>query len=378
MAAPPQTGMEKAEMKQLLNKAAPDNPINFAFAQGKEPAFALLKMDKMKNPKACDKIIAEEFKDSKNSRWGTLIIDPAVNSSLVRFTVNKAVSGMAKRLTKTLKGTGYNQVEIVLEDGTLVDGAKDEEEEGEAQADGASTAPPAPPPPPPPPPAPAPPAAAPTLSLGELQKELMALVPRIAPTAGDNAALKAEWMKLAGDANGNLKANDLTLAATTIKLLGDKLRGGAAGQSSTAKAAASSAPPPGTAAGAVVYAKSRLAWIAARQRMTSDIEKLRSELANTYKDAGLAAEVEKSYHSVVAPLLESLDESLADKLDDATNATDPTQRAKLVAEAREIMVRYEEALKNPVIADLDGNPFVPLTIQKTLSATLTGLSAAIR
>ena len=81
---------------------------------------------------------------------------------------------------------------------------------------------------------------------------------------------------------------------------------------------------------------------------------------------------------MVAPLLESLDESLADKLDEATNATDATKRAALIAEAREIMTKYQAALSNPVIADLDNNPFVPLSIQKTLSATLTGLSAAIR
>src|SRR5262245_34870787 len=119
MAAAPTTGMEKAEMKQLLNKAAPDHPVNFAFGLGKDTAVALLKMDRMKNPKACDKMLTDHFPDAKNSRWGTVVVDDA--TSLVKFTVNKAVSGMAKRLSKTLKGTGYAKVEILLEDGTVVE-----------------------------------------------------------------------------------------------------------------------------------------------------------------------------------------------------------------------------------------------------------------
>ena len=127
MAAPPETGMEKAEMKQLLNKAAPDNPINCAFAQGKDQAVALLMMHKTKNPKACEKMLSEAFSDAKNARWGTAIVDPEDNASKVKFIINKAVSGMAKRLVKTLKGTGYNRVEIMLEDGTVVEGANEEE-----------------------------------------------------------------------------------------------------------------------------------------------------------------------------------------------------------------------------------------------------------
>ena len=34
--AAPTTGMDKAEMKQLLHKATAEHPLNFAFAQGKD------------------------------------------------------------------------------------------------------------------------------------------------------------------------------------------------------------------------------------------------------------------------------------------------------------------------------------------------------
>ena len=81
----------------------------------------------------------------------------------------------------------------------------------------------------------------------------------------------------------------------------------------------------------------------------------------------------------MAPLLERLDESLADRLDEAANATDPAERARLVAAARASIAQYQAVLASePLIADLDDNPFVPLSIQKTLTATLTALAAAVR
>jgi len=50
-----------------------------------------------------------------------------------------------------------------------------------------------------------------------------------------------------------------------------------------------------------------------------------------------------------------------------------------VQQARAIMQRYEAYVANePLIAKLDTNPFVPVAIQKTLTATLTALSNALR
>ncbi len=77
-------------------------------------------------------------------------------------------------------------------------------------------------------------------------------------------------------------------------------------------------------------------------------------------------------------MLATLDESLADKLDEATNATDPAARARLVEEAKAIIGRYEAYLSGePLIADLDANPFAPLAIQQTVSATLAALAKAM-
>jgi hypothetical protein len=78
-------------------------------------------------------------------------------------------------------------------------------------------------------------------------------------------------------------------------------------------------------------------------------------------------------------MLSVLDRSLAVKLDEVNKATDATQRAQLVQEARQIMQRYEAYVANePLIAKLDANPFVPVAIEKTLKATLAALAKTVR
>lgn len=128
----------------------------------------------------------------------------------------------------------------------------------------------------------------------------------------------------------------------------------------------------------VTYAKSRLAWLAARQKVQGEIEKPRGGLIAAFQGFDIDAELHSEYTQFVAPVLEALDESLADKLDEATNATDPAKRSKLVEEARAIIQRYESYIAGePVIAALDTNPVVPLAIRQTLTTTLTALAQAV-
>ena len=78
-------------------------------------------------------------------------------------------------------------------------------------------------------------------------------------------------------------------------------------------------------------------------------------------------------------MLATLDESLANRLKDAIQETDPARRQALVAAAQEAIARYQAfATQGSLIADLDGNPFVPLTIGAVLGATLKTLAAAVR
>jgi hypothetical protein len=368
------TGMKPQEMKSLLAKSKKE-PVNCAFAQAGAPGLALLMLDRIKQPKALEQELLKRFPDAKNERRGSAFVDIEENPKLVKFTVNKAASGMARRLVKTLKGTGFNKAVVMLEDGTEVEnyGEEDTVDAALAGAAGAASVPDAPPPD-----APAdssvpdaPPVdasvAAQAIDASALRRDLGGLIVRI--QAVTDPARKATLGALAAAANAALKANDLAATAAGIAKLREAVDG--------PQAAAPVKPVPG--GGAVVYAKSRLAWLATRQKVQGEIEKLRGQLVTAFPGLNLEAQLDAEYTQFVAPVLSELDESLADKLDEAGNAADPAIRSPRVAEAKAIMQRYTSFLSStPVIAALDENPFVPLAIRPTLSAALTTLAAAVR
>jgi hypothetical protein len=138
------------------------------------------------------------------------------------------------------------------------------------------------------------------------------------------------------------------------------------------------ATPPAAGNGAL-YVKSRAAWLATRAKVESEIAKLHGALSSAYQGHGAAETLETAFQTRVAAMLSVLDHSLAGKLDEVNKATDAAQRAELVQEARQIMQRYEAYVASePLIAKLDANPFVPVAIEKTLTATLSALSKAVR
>ena len=270
---------------------------------------------------------------------------------------------MAKRLVKTLKKTGFTNVIILLEKGTELEwyGEDDEEAVADAAAAAEPTAAPAPLPADnsvPPPPLP------PIMGVAILKPTLAALIGRIALVA--DPARKTLLAQLAAAAKAQYEADDFAATEEAIA----KLR------------AALEAPAPGTAAPVgikVAYAKSRLAWIAARQKVESEIEKLRGQLNAAFANDDRFTGIDAAYTQFVSPLLAALDERLADKLDEATNAVDPAVRAKLVDEARAIVREYESYLAGaPVITALDSNPIAPLVIGQTLSVTLTTLGKVVK
>lgn len=130
--------------------------------------------------------------------------------------------------------------------------------------------------------------------------------------------------------------------------------------------------------GVVAYAKSRLAWLAARQQVQSEIESLGKEVRAAFEEDGTAEENAAGYREWISPVLENFDVSLADKLDEAVNATDPAKHAKLVAEAKQIMQRYESFLGSPLIDTVESNPYRPVSIRAPIAQTLAALSRTIR
>jgi hypothetical protein len=435
-----QTGMERAEMKRFLLKSKQE-PVNCALGVGDDKSVALLMLSPHRSAKSLQGDLQKQFPSAFNTRFGTAVVDTDDDPTLVKFMLNKPVTSMARRLVKTLKGTGFRKVQILLEDGTPVETAAEEAGVGVA-ADGQVVEADARP------------------DAGALQNELAVLVQRIKDVA--DPAMKARLAKLATDTNGNIKTNNLTYAATYLAQLRNGLaalettpdnnaargreppppphpeaqakpdpsaltaeltalvrripevvaadpprketlatlarqaqvnlktgnltyaaadieslrRAMEAGPTASGSARTSDASPSATP-GQPFYDKARVAWVATRNKVQSDVETLRKAILSTYSDR--ATELDGQFQARVAPLLGTLDESLADKLDAASNAADAQQRSELVEEARQIIERHRDYLAaSPIIADLDANPFVPLAIQKTVATTLAALSNTVQ
>lgn len=380
--------MKIGEIKAVL-ALADKQPINCALALASDKS-GLMMVHKQTSPKILLKQLELKAKSAdKNSiRFGRITVDPADPGTL-KFAINKKeVGGTVMGLVKLAKKAGYQAV-IMNEDPALEGG----DAAASAQAQGTvppppppppaqaqSKAPPAPPPPPaqaqgkapPPPPPQGQGPAQPAAGWDELSQALTGLVQQIPTASGGNPMLQQPLVKLAGAAQAALKARKD--AAATAAAIGELRRAvaDAADQAKLTKQAQAGG-------GAVTYAKSRLAWLAVRKKVESDIEKLRTTVLATYQEDGIAAALDKAFKARVEPVLSALDERLSDALDDASNATDPKRRAELVAGAKEIMGDYTIFLNtDKTIAELDANPFVPLSIRNTIAATLNTLSKAVQ
>lgn len=137
---------------------------------------------------------------------------------------------------------------------------------------------------------------------------------------------------------------------------------------------------PGSArllAPAIVYTQTRLAWVATRAKVQAELKKLEAAILDRYKGQTVRPAVAKSVRQLDR-VLRVFDESLNDKLDGALNASDPAEKQRWHAEARAEIERYQRFLAtDPLVQELDGNPFMPVTVRSTLDKTLSTLAAKI-
>jgi hypothetical protein len=286
--------------------------------------------------------------------------------------------------------------------------------------------------PPPPPPPPAPQTAKPDVEA--LRKQLEALAKRIPEAAAGDAKRSAELVKMARDAQVNITTNNLTYATTAIEQLRTAIEGKAAAappadpqqslnflqrlkllmlkaangdaalqaqwmaMANAAEAKLSGGDAAGGAAGVEAlrlamlpavtrmqdeakatgaYTSSGKKWLEMRQTVEDEMEKLRLTIAGAYQDDPNLPAIEKAFRERTAPVLRNLNADLATKLEAAGKATKAEERQKLVDEAHTILDRYQSYAADPFLADLDNNPFVPLSLQASLAATLTELAGAI-
>lgn len=340
-AASPDDIMSAAEMKPLLMLSKRE-PVNAAVGMTADKMGVILLNKKGKPRKVMSDLKAEAKKvglalESASLRFGTAEVDTEVDSSLVRFRVNKEAPGMlGPKLKEHLKKAGFQKVEFVLDPGL--------EEEGEEEAEGEQAP-----------------------DWGGLGGTLTGLVQKIATASGGDPVRQKNLVQLAATANTALKAQqDFAAASAAVQALQKAIE------------EPPSAQPRQSATGTVAYGKARLAWIATRHKIEGEVNKLRDQIIANYQADGMVNELKQAYETTVKPVLDTFDEELADKLDDAQNAANPEERAQLVAQARAALRRYQSYLDtDPLIGDLDGNPFVPLTIKTTVGTALAAVGKAL-
>ncbi|GEM_PF-1533152 len=437
MAVAPDTGMKKAEMRKLLTRSK-EEPVTCAVGQGDNVGLMLL--DKRKPGRALETALKAEFPDARNTRFGTAFVDVEDNPKLVKLTLNKPVTGMAKRLIKTLKGTGFSKVIILTEDGSVMEQFEEEDEEALVGGDDAGSATPPPPPPAPPPAAEsAENKAARAADLIAKLKALSAQIPeasfgdetrletftKLARTAGIQiktgnleyganaieqlekaltappppppappppaspsdtaqrlaalaAQLKALVPQIAAAAGGD--AARMALLAKLAKDAGVELKTGnlnyAANTIERLRTALENRPAAGIAPAAA--AEARLAWTSLRAEIRADVETLRSALSQAYAGQPIADQIVSAFQAKVAPMLGRFDDRLGAALDGIAAENDAAKRADLTAGARALVGEYRAfAAGDALIGDLDDNPFVPLQIRNRAVTALSAMASSL-
>jgi hypothetical protein len=205
MATEVQTGMDRAEMKRLLIKSKQE-PVNCALGVGDDKSVALLMLSPHRSAKSLQGDLQKQFATAFNTRFGTAVVDTDDDPTLVKFMLNKAVTSMARRLVKTLKGTGFRKVQILLEDGSPVENAVEEDGAEPTTMDAAVTAV-----------LPTPPQVTPMPDATVLAAALTELVKRIPET--EDPTRRETLAKQAREANANIKIGNLAYAAAGIESL---------------------------------------------------------------------------------------------------------------------------------------------------------------
>jgi hypothetical protein len=414
--ASPDDIMSISEIRPLLKLAKGGKPVSAVVGLSSEGEAVLL-MHKQAAPKKLRSMLIKQAQDAgldldvRSLRFGRASTDEG-DEGVLKLTVNREPSGSAlyMQTKKRVKPAGFGDV-IFITDPSIENESDDGEAPGAAPAAPASGAavPPSPAPGPqaaapeasaaPPPPAPEPPAppqappapqaqqaqqAPPGPDMSQLTRRLASLIPQVASTAAP-PNIKAALGQLATAAGAAVK-NATNDAEGLVDRLEDAVRKVAAAAPQQAPSAAPPpAPPPqasapsGPAVGGTTFARSQKAWIAARKRIEDEIAKLHDGVQAACEEHGIQDVLRKSFETKVEPMLDELDESLAEKLGELDRANDPQQHQKLLGEAKQIISRYQAYVNgNPMIAQLDSNPFVPVTIHKTITATLAVLSNSVR
>ncbi|MCP4043198.1 MAG: hypothetical protein GY731_14785, partial [Gammaproteobacteria bacterium] len=127
----------------------------------------------------------------------------------------------------------------------------------------------------------------------------------------------------------------------------------------------------------VAMQKSRLAWDGARKTVAAELRKLEQAILEACREEPDFEEIANRTQQLYR-ILDTLDERLLDKLDDALNAQEQELRSSIHREAQGLIREYLTFVdSDPLILEVDTNPFTPVAVKKTMTATLSKLSVAL-
>ncbi len=196
---------------------------------------------------------------------------------------------------------------------------------------------------------------------GTLEQTIKALAKR---DAGMTISLLARRGADDGEGEGNEGESEQPLSSQTVKPT-------VSSQPTTAK---TSAPP---VISNVKLQQARLLWDKARKKAQAEIGSLQLAILTKAKGESDFADIAKLVKDF-EKLKQDFDESLLDKLDAALNAP-PERRPPLHAEAVRMIESYQNTVQsNPLLADLDNNPFVKISVNQTLTQTLEMLAKQLK
>ena len=223
-----------------------------------------------------------------------------------------------------------------------------------------------------PPAPPRPPGMAPDALFASRLKQLF---PQIKDALAAKAPGAEEAKLRASEASVFARKGDYTQANALLSEAGQLLKAAPAAAAPAAGAAKTAEPGTAPTISNVVLQKSRLAWDAARKQAETEIGNFqKTALAKAKDDPNLAlvVEVVNRYDEAKA----AFDSSLSDKLDEALNAADPEKRRDLNRQAGQMIKEYQNYVQSdPLLKELQTNPFVKMSFQGTLTKVLQVLAA---
>lgn len=414
------TGMSKGDMKKLLVHSK-EEPVGCAIGTGDNAAYGLMLLSKMRSGVALEKTLKSEFSDAKNTRFGSAFVDVDDNPKLVKLRINRAVSGVAKKLVKTLKGTGFNKVVIVTDDGVACDSHEEDDDEAETVAPAAEPAT-----------AEVPSAEAVTavaVDAATVQAALATAAPLLKQAIGADPASRGALEAAAADVVALLRGGDTAGAQRAADRMLDliemaqgapdaqppaeaaQVQAGFAALVPQVKAAAGSASYGAMTASAAAlvghlkagdaeaarhdltqlaslldtdrrsveaprqpYMAMMLDWETTRKAVDADLGTLEQAILDAFSDTddfSIARSAVRKLDTVLGQFTEDLQVRL-DALAAAADPIEPRRAALALVTAHRTAVEGDA-----LIAALDDNPFAPVAVHKALSATLGRLAAQL-